>query len=200
MANRFLHLARHGDAVASGSLSEKGRRQAGLLVERLAGVPLSAISHSPLPRATETAALLGSALPGVPVTAVAELGDYIPPVAGAPEALVRFLGDLTAAELAEGAGLAAAALQRYAVPADQDTHELIVTHSFQVTWFVRDALGAPEWRWLTLNAANCALTTILYRDDRPPTLVAVNDMAHLPPELRWTGFPPELIPEQPPHV
>jgi serine/threonine-protein phosphatase PGAM5 len=192
MANRFLHVARHGEA--DGTLTARGREQARLLGERLAGLPLTAISHSPLPRATRTAELIGAFFPGLAVQMVPEVADYVPPVTGAPEPMLAFLGDVTAAELAEGAQLAEAALKRFAVPADQDTHELVVTHSFQVTWFVRDALGAPEWRWLTLNAANCALTTILYRDDRPPDLVAFNDMAHLPPELRWTGFPPDLVP------
>jgi serine/threonine-protein phosphatase PGAM5 len=35
---------------------------------------------------------------------------------------------------------------------------------------------------------------ILYRPDRPPTLVSYNDMSHLPARLRWTGFPAELVP------
>jgi broad specificity phosphatase PhoE len=31
-----------------------------------------------------------------------------------------------------------------------------------------------------------------YAPGLPPTLLICNDMSHLPPELRWTGFPPEL--------
>jgi probable phosphoglycerate mutase len=99
---------------------------------------------------------------------------------------------VTADEYAEGAKLAAAAIEQHAHPAAADCHELIVTHSFLVAWFVRHALDAPDWRWLGLNAANCALTVILYRAARPATLISFNDMSHLPPELRWTGFPPEL--------
>jgi probable phosphoglycerate mutase len=30
---------------------------------------------------------------------------------------------------------------------------------------------------------------IRYFPDRPPTLVVVNDVSHLPAELRWTDFP-----------
>jgi len=63
--------------------------------------------------------------------------------------------------------LAAAAIERHAVTADEDRHELIVTHNFLIGWFVRHALAAPDWRWLGLNQGNCALTVILYRPDRP---------------------------------
>ncbi len=155
----------------------------------MASLPLRAISHGPLPRATETAHLIGVASPDVPVHQVPEVDDYVPPFDGAPpELAARLTGETPEPDLA------AAVLARFARPAGTATHELIVTHSFQVAWFVRDALGAPEWRWMTMNAANCALTTILYRDDRPPTLIAFNDLSHLPPELRWTGFPPTLIP------
>jgi probable phosphoglycerate mutase len=55
MANRFLYLARHGDAINEGVLSETGQQQAWLLGQRLADVTLTAIHHSPLPRAVQTA-------------------------------------------------------------------------------------------------------------------------------------------------
>jgi broad specificity phosphatase PhoE len=43
-----------------------------------------------------------------------------------------------------------------------------------------------------LNHGNAALTVIRYAPDRPASVLSFNDMAHLPAELRWTGFPPEL--------
>jgi probable phosphoglycerate mutase len=42
---------------------------------------------------------------------------------------------------------------------------------------------------LGLESANTALTVIDYRPGLPPTLVMFNDMTHLPPVLRWSGFP-----------
>ncbi|WP_305788778.1 histidine phosphatase family protein [Symbioplanes lichenis] len=75
-----------------------------------------------------------------------------------------------------------------------DVHELVVTHAFQVAWFVRAALGAPVDRWLGLPVANCGLTVIRWSPGRPAAVVLVNDLSHLPPELRWTGFPPGLPP------
>ena len=96
------------------------------------------------------------------------------------------------AELAHGASLAAAAIERFARPAEADSRELIVTHNFLIGWFIRDALGAPAWRWLGLNQCNAALTVIRYASGYPPALVSFNDMDHLPAGLRWTGFPAEL--------
>ncbi|MEV8508018.1 histidine phosphatase family protein [Actinoplanes sp. NPDC051475] len=186
MTVRYLYLARHGDAVEGGGLTDAGRKQAGLLAGRLTDVPLATVTHSPLQRAVETAAFL--AVPGVPSEAV---GDYVP---YAPDPLPPSLEGWTAEELASGPRLAAEALARFARPADAETHELIVTHAFLIAWFVRDALGAAPGRWLGLNAANCALTVIRYSSDRPPALVVFNDMSHLPPELHWTGFPPALRP------
>ena len=75
-----------------------------------------------------------------------------------------------------------------------DEHELLVTHNFLIGWFVRDVLGAPDWRWLGLNQQNCALTVVLFRAELPPSLLSFNDASHLTAPLRWTGFPPGLRP------
>ncbi|SDZ47125.1 probable phosphoglycerate mutase [Micromonospora pattaloongensis] len=195
MPNRFLHLVRHGDALDDGALTEAGVEQARLVGQRLRELPLSAIHHSPLQRAVQTTELIRQYVPDVPVYSSEVVGDYIPPIPdgdrlNGPAAMV--CDGVPPDELGRGAALAAAAIERYAVPAERDSHELIVTHNFLIGWFVRHALDAPAWRWLGLNQCNCALTTILYRPNRPPSLVAFNDMGHLPPALRWTGFPPEL--------
>ncbi|MFU8854302.1 hypothetical protein ACNAW0_25440 [Micromonospora sp. SL1-18] len=42
-----------------------------------------------------------------------------------------------------------------------------------------------------MNHHNCGLTVIRYGSARPPCLIAHNDVAHLPPELRATGLPPD---------
>jgi serine/threonine-protein phosphatase PGAM5 len=183
---RWLYLARHGDAP-DGSLSVAGRRQASLLSARLAAIPFATITHSPETRAVQTAA----ALPGAQPSPLA--GDYLPHVPEpVPPAFTAFFDSFSAEESREGPELAREALARFAVPADQETHELVITHSFLIAWFVRDALGAPPERWLGLNAANAALTVIRYSEERGPALLQFNDMSHLPPELHWTGFPAHL--------
>ncbi|MEV0588069.1 histidine phosphatase family protein [Nonomuraea sp. NPDC050310] len=192
MATRHLYLARHGAADAFGNLTDAGHRQAALLGRRLAGVPVDAVWHSPLPRAVASATELARSLPDVPVAEVAELVDhvpYIPDTTEMPREWAGFFDGYDDAEAASGQRLAEALVDRFAKATDTDTYEVLVTHAFQIAWLVRHALGAPPYRWLGLNSANTALTIIEYATGLPPTLVMFNDMSHLPPDLRWTGFP-----------
>ncbi|GAA1658689.1 histidine phosphatase family protein [Nonomuraea maheshkhaliensis] len=194
---RYLYLTRHGEATPDESgLTANGRRQAGLLGERLRDVPLSAVHHGPLPRAAQTAALIGEHLPGVPVRPSEAAGDYIPyrPAADElpPEHAARHLSFLAQFPADGGDDLAARAMDAFTGPVAEGTrHELVVTHNFLIGWLVRAALDAPKWRWLGLNHANAALTVIRYDSDRPASVAYFNDMSHLPPDLRWTGFPPD---------
>ncbi|MFG2194721.1 histidine phosphatase family protein [Streptomyces sp. NPDC048639] len=200
-ATRYLHLARHGEASPDESeLTGKGRRQAVLLGERLRNVPLSAIHHGPLPRARETARLIGEQLDGVPLRVSEPAGDYIPYVprrdelpAESADFFLDFVGRFPAYDRERGPGLAREAVARFTGPVsgDEPRHELVVTHNFLIGWLVRAALDAPPWRWLGLNQANAALTVIRYAPGRPASLAFFNDMAHLPDDLRWTGFRPE---------
>lgn len=191
MPTRHLYVVRHGDADALGELTATGRRQCDRLGARLAGVPVDALWHSPLPRAVASAQVLAGHLPGVPVAAADELVDHVPHVpdlAEVPAPLRGFFDGFDAAEAAAGRALADALVARFARPAPVETHEVLVTHGFQVAWLVRHALDAPDARWLGLNSGNAALTVLEHRDGLPPSLVLFNDMGHLPPHLRWTGF------------
>ncbi|MFI2607543.1 histidine phosphatase family protein [Kitasatospora sp. NPDC018619] len=203
-ATRYLYLARHGEAESEGDgsgLTTAGRRQAVLLGRRLAGRPLTALHHGPLPRAAETARLVAAQLPGVRAEVREEAGDfvpYLPDRAELPEDSAQFLLDrlasTTAAAREQGAALAHRAVERFTgpVPGGEARHELVVTHAFVVGWLVRHALDAPAWRWLGVTAANAALTVLRYAPGRPPAVLLLNDQGHLPEELRWTGYPPEL--------
>lgn len=202
-ATRYLYLARHGEASPDESgLTERGRRQATLLGQRLRDVPFTAVHHGPLPRAEQTARLIGDQLlPRVPLHVSDVAGDYVPyapprdelPVESA-DLFLRFLADATDEERRHGEVLAHRALELFTGPVDgeEDRHELIVTHNFLVAWLVRDAMHAPRWRWLGLSHCNAALTVIRYTPGRPATILVLNDMRHLPGELRWTGLPSPL--------
>ncbi|MER5202601.1 histidine phosphatase family protein [Streptomyces sp. NPDC002825] len=201
-AARYLYLARHGEASEDESaLTDRGRRQAVLLGERLRKAPLAAVHHGPLARAEQTAQLVRDQLDGVPLRMSPPAGDYIPYVprreelpAQSADAMLGFLARFPAREREEGPGLAAEAVARFTGPVDGDQprHELVVTHNFLVAWLVREALDAPKARWMGINHANAALTVIRYAPDRAPAVLFFNDTGHLPDELRWTGFPPEL--------
>ncbi|MFF4158248.1 histidine phosphatase family protein [Streptomyces sp. NPDC001678] len=202
MAARYLYLVRHGEAVPDQSaLTEAGRRQAEHLGERLASAPLSVIHHSSLPRARQTTELIAARLAGVPLRSTETAGDYIPYVPRRDELPPQFadilLGRLAGfpeEELRRGPALAREALAEFTGPVEgtEPRHELVVTHNFLVAWLVRAAHDAPAWRWMGMNQGNASLTVIRYAPDRPATVLIHNDMGHLPEDLRWTGFPPEL--------
>jgi broad specificity phosphatase PhoE len=201
IATRYLYLVRHAEALPDESgLTENGIRQAVLLGQRLRDVPFSVVQHGPLPRASQTASLIGEQLK-VPLRSSEAAGDYVPYLpqkdelpAESAEYLLRFLQQTTAEEATRGAELARLAIERFTGPVDgeDDERELVVTHNFPIAWLVRHAMDAPPWRWLGLNHCNAALTVLRYAPGRPSSVVLYNDMRHLPAELRWTGFPPEL--------
>ncbi|MFE9664690.1 MULTISPECIES: histidine phosphatase family protein [unclassified Streptomyces] len=195
MATRRLFMVRHGAADTFGRLTEVGRRQTELLAERLARLPIDTVWHSPLPRAVHSAQLIGERLDGVPVREAAELTDHIPHVPKEPPAAWAGVFDgYDPVEAARGERLADALTDRFARPADTETHEVLVTHAYQVAWLLRHALGAPPERWLGMSCGNTAVTAIEYYTGAAPSLVVYNDMSHLPADLRWTGFGPGARP------
>ncbi|MFE9424065.1 histidine phosphatase family protein [Kitasatospora sp. NPDC006697] len=202
MATRYLYLVRHGEALPDESgLSENGRRQATLLGRRLAERPIAVVHHGPLPRAAQTAQLIGEHLDGAALQVSEAAGDYVPYVperdelpSDSADFLLRFVAGAPAGDRERGPALARQALALFTGPVAGDTerHELVVTHNFLVGWLVRHALDAPSWRWLGLNQGNAALTVIRYAPGRPASLLVHNDVRHLTDDLRWTGFPPDF--------
>ena len=191
----YLYLVRHGEhldaehGLADGPLSPRGRRQAELLADRLSGVPLTAVWHSPLLRAAETARTVAERLPSVDPEPTALLFDCVPSgmTPDTPHVYEPFFGGVTEAEADAGAAQMSDAAAEF-LAHRPNAHELLITHNFVIAWFVREVLQAPEWRWLTINQAHCGLTVLAQRPGRPWTLVSHNDLAHLPVELR-TGLP-----------
>jgi probable phosphoglycerate mutase len=194
--SRFLYLVRHGEqqdaehGLEDGPLSERGKRQARAIADRLSGVPFTGAWHSPLQRATETAKIMTERMPALDSQPSALLMDCIPsgPTLDLPPAFESFFGSVTPAEIEAGEAQMADAVAEFLTPARGDGHELLITHNFVISWFVREVFGAPAWRWMGLNQANCGLTIIRVRSAKPPVLVAHNDLGHLPVELR-TGLP-----------
>lgn len=192
----YIYLVRHGEhqdaehGLTDGHLSARGRRQAEFLADRLSGVPLDAVWHSPLERAAQTAHTVAERLPSIEPQPSALLFDCVPTgmTPETPAAFESFFGSVTEAEIEAGTAQMADATSEFLVRKPGDVHELLITHNFVIAWFVREVLGAPAWRWMTLNQAHCGLTIIAQKQGRPWTLVTHNDLAHLPFELR-TGLP-----------
>ncbi|MDO7881697.1 histidine phosphatase family protein [Salinibacterium soli] len=192
----YLYLVRHGEqqdaeyGLPDGPLSPKGIRQARAIAERLGGVPFTRAWHSPLQRAAETAAIMTERMPALESQPSALLMDCIPsgPEPDMPAAFEPFFGGITPQEIDAGQAQMADAVAEFLAPAREDRHDLLITHNFVIAWFVREVFGAPAWRWLGVNQANCGLTIIRVRSAKPPVLVTHNDLGHLPVELR-TGMP-----------
>jgi len=179
-----VYLVRHGEQSGShDGLSELGLSQSHALGERLRNVPFAALHHSPLARAAETAAILASHLPVVPVHSCDFVADRTPmssPGDGWPPRYAGFLGRVPDEERDDGAVRLQAAVDYLGVTGPEDRYELVVTHNFVIGWFVRHALDGPSWRWLGLNSANAGLTIVQWHDSQRPTLVCFNDRGHLP--------------------
>jgi probable phosphoglycerate mutase len=195
----YIYLVRHGEhqdaeqGVADGPLSARGRRQAEALADRLSPLPLSAVWHSPLERAAETARAVADRLPSVDPQPSALLFDCVPTgmTEETPAVYEPFFGSVTEAEIEAGRAQMSDAVSAFLVRKPGEVHELLITHNFVISWFVREVLQMPEWRWMTLNQAHCGLTVIAQKNGRPWSLVTHNDLAHLPFELQ-TGLPEPL--------
>lgn len=191
----YIYLVRHGEhqdaehGLTDGPLSPRGQRQAAMLADRLSGLPLDAVWHSPLERAAQTARAVADRLPAVSPEPSALLFDCVPTgmTPETPAAYEPFFGSVTEAEVDAGRAQMADATAEFLARKTGEVHELVITHNFVISWFVREVLQAPEWRWMTINQAYCGLTVIAQKKGRPWTLLSHNDLAHLPVELR-TGL------------
>ena len=200
---RLLYLARHAEPDPDGAgLTPTGTQQAELLGRRLAHLPLRRILHGPLPRAAETARVVAQQHEQPPpLSELDAAGDYVPHVPGRAEVpdassdtVLSSFADVSEDEASEGAALGSRAIDLLAGPAvgGREPVEVVITHAFTIAWLVRHALDAPRWRWWPPNQCHAGLTVIRYVPDGPPTVVVSNDVAHLPADLRWTGFPARL--------
>ncbi len=190
-----LFLVRHGEqqdaeyGVDDGPLSPRGQRQARLLAERLGGVPFDNVWHSPLQRAVETAGIMAEHLPALDPQPTPLLFDCIPTGYSPemPSTFKAFFNSVTEDQVDAGEAQMVDAVSEFLSPTREVTHDLLITHNFVIGWLVREALNAPDWRWVGINQAHCGLTIISMKTGRPAELVTHNDLGHLPVELR-TGL------------
>lgn len=188
-----LYLVRHAavDHAASDGddpeLSAIGLAQARALAERLRTLPIDSIQHSPQRRAAQTADALAALLPRCRAHQTELLRDRTP--VPSPDRLDRYppeyhawLAETSADERDDDGKAIQAAIAQLSVPTaanEPDVRHVLVTHAFVVGEFVRHALDAPPWRWLTLVPGNASITIVRYALDAPPSLIAFNDTGHL---------------------
>lgn len=195
MTARTFYLVRHGAADPLGQLTEAGAEQSRLIGDRLAHLPIDALWHSPLPRAAASARILADRLPEVFVDEADELTDHVPFVPSTSDISPQWRGFFDGYDRAEAAAgrrtaeVLTARFGRANGPDQRSTHEVLITHAYPIAWLVRAALAAPDAQWMALaGLANASLTVLEYHPGEPPALVMFNDLSHLTPDLRWTGF------------
>jgi serine/threonine-protein phosphatase PGAM5 len=190
---RYLVLIRHGDydrddrvddRVGNG-LNARGREQAQLVGQRLAGLPvkLTSLVSSDYTRARETAEIMGRLLGMTPardslLRECTPAGDRPPTMGGAPP------GEEPACD-----STLAVAWARYARPSPgADAHDVLVCHGNVTRWFACRALGADTRRWRAMDIGNASITVIAVRADSTTRLVMFSDVGHLPVDRQtWTG-------------
>jgi serine/threonine-protein phosphatase PGAM5 len=195
MAHNII-MVRHGEqldaehGVIDGPLSKRGIAQAEAVGRRLAQVQFTHVWHSPLERAWETVRVMSEQMKGVTTEPSALLMDCIPAGKSAetPSVFDPFFGSVTDAEIEAGSAQMADAVSEFLAPGRQGETDLLVTHNNVIAWFVLEALGAPAWKWVTLNQAHCGITVLQQRPGRPWSLVSHNDLGHLGVDLR-SGIP-----------
>lgn len=217
MGNRILYVVRHGqtkrtthtrDPLGSG-LTDLGREQAELTARRLSALPIDIIHHSLLRRAAETAKVIASAYPDVPVRSARLLQECIPYL---PTAFVEWYTTSSEEEIQEqgqtlppalkpwldlwptgvqwqqieqGMHQAQRAFEKYFVPTHRpDRHEVIVCHGNILRYFVCRALNVSAETWIQTDVYNCGISEILVEPNGRVMLVSHNDTGHLPYTLR----------------
>lgn len=161
------------------SLNALGHEQARLAGARLAMLPIKPASlvASNFRRARETAGDIGKLLGMQPATD-SLLHECSPASEGQS-------GEATAACDSN----LARAWAKYMVPTPEaDRHDVLVSHSGVIRWFVSRAVAGDPGRWRTMEMANGSLTIIAVRPDGTTRLVCFNDVGHLPiAKQTWTG-------------
>jgi broad specificity phosphatase PhoE len=217
MPQRTIILVRHGQTDRSQPPADKlgngltalGRTQAELTARRLSDLPVTAIHHSTARRAKETAEVIATQFPGVPLQADPVLLECIPAY---PPAFVEWYRGVAAEQVAAGAvpvpaGMrlwldlwppgtpwpvmeeevlqAEAAFNRYSrLPDDAKGHEIIVCHGNIIRYFMLRVLQAPPELWIHADIYNCGICEIALGGERGTYLLSFNDNGHLPAELR----------------
>lgn len=190
MGRRIIYLVRHGQAAYAetepkdvhGYLTDLGRQQAHLAAKRLAQLPITAIYHSDLKRAAETAKLIGEQLPHVPLHATALLRECIPCIPARPMARAA---SLSPAKLQESQQRVEQVFAYYFTAAkNEEAYDILVCHGNILRYLICRALQVPPQNWINADIHNCGISEVLIETDGRTMLISHNDTGHLPYTMR----------------
>lgn len=198
MGQLTLYLVRHGqydsakntDDLGTG-LSEKGRQQSRLTGHALQHLSVQHIHYSTMRRTQQTAELLAEAFNGVQIHPTEKLWETIPSV---PRSLIKFFllsfPDLTDDRIIENRAHADHAFDHYFQASGEvkDEHVILVTHGNLIRYFVCRVLDIPIDGWVSMSSSNCGITRVAVDEAGHPTLLAYNEINHLPLDLRTDNY------------
>jgi serine/threonine-protein phosphatase PGAM5 len=189
LAARTIVLVRHGnyapdpnaDARLGPGLSPLGVAQAHLLGARLATMQprFDALYASPLQRARDTAAIIGTDFPGRQFKVIDDLAECTPPS--------RQPGIMAGVGSEESAACKAQLERIYAEyfrPATgKDRTELFVCHGNVIRYLVTRALGVDTAAWPAMSVGHASITRIRIEANGSIKVISVGDVGHLPPNM-----------------
>lgn len=188
MGKRIIYLVRHGHAAYAdtepkdrdGYLTEVGQQQAHLTAQRLSRLPIAAIHHSDVTRATETAKILATPFPDVPLQPTPLLRECVPclPTRG-------WFTQISSERLQANKIQVERAFSQFFLPTEaSEQHDILICHGNIIRYFVCRALQAPSEAWDNTTIYNCGISEVLIKDTGEMRLISHNDTGHLPYELR----------------
>ena len=194
MGSRILHLVRHGDYLPGETkdglghgLSERGRMQAGHLAQVLGSYRLGAIHTSPAPRALETAQIVAERHPSLVPRTSRSLFECIPSVPPKMEGLFRRdLAGYPQNHVSNCREQLDRAFDRFFRTARaRERPEILVCHGNVVRYFVTRALSVDANAWVMMRCSQASVTRVVVGPGPHPFILeSLNDLCHLPVELR----------------
>lgn len=187
---REVVLVRHGHYVADPAVDERigpGLSPIGVAQARLAAARLhNDLPHidglyvSPMQRARDTAAAIGSAFPAQAFDVVADLAECTPPTRRKEIMAEETEASTTACK----AQLDRAFKRFFETPSNAGRTDLLVCHGNVIRYLVTRALGVDTAAWLEMSPGHASVTRIRIEADGRYKVVAVGDVGHIPANLR----------------
>lgn len=193
MAERLIFLVRHGqyhfDGQNRGRLTELGWEQARYTGDLLQRYRVNRILCSTLPRAQETAKVIGRMAKRTPQEdeLLVEAVPSIPPRMA--ETILQMMENdptLTHAAIHEHKKRADAAFERYFVPVEGDAYQIdvLVAHGNIIRYFACCALGVNHDTWAKFDIGHASISSVTIGANGAMSLVSWNEMHHIPGDMR----------------
>lgn len=189
-AMREIVLVRHGHYVADPTIAEHvgpglspiGVAQARLAAARLHGdfPRVDGLYVSPMQRARDTAASIGTAFPGQAFEVVPDLAECTPPTRRKEIMAEETEASTTACK----AQLDRAFARFFDTPSQPGRTDVLVCHGNVIRYLVTRALGVDTAAWLEMSPGHASVTRIRIEPDGRYKVIAVGDVGHIPSNLR----------------